>query len=113
MISLAEFRFKEKCLVRLEQTRMSFVSNNRHAFIIQLWREPREIENAPEQWRGIIEHTTTGQRCAIFTADDIIKFIGIHVTDFQQAEKPPDSVRTRLGRTTSDEIPDDEPPTRE
>ena len=92
---------------------MSFMNRNRHSFIIQLWCEPREIESAPEQWRGIIEHTISGERCAVFTTDDIINFIGIHVNLQQQSQQPQNFVQTRLSRRDHDEPPTDELANRE
>jgi hypothetical protein len=89
---------------------MSFVNNKRHAFIIQLWCEPREIESAPEEWRGIIEHTTTGERCAVFTTDDIIRFIGIHVAHLQPSQRLQDSMQMKLSRRISNETSDEKPP---
>jgi hypothetical protein len=31
-------------------------------FIVRIWREPREIEKAGVEWRGVIEHMPTGVR---------------------------------------------------
>ena len=33
-----------------------------YAFILRIWQEPREIENAAPEWRAMIEHVQTGKR---------------------------------------------------
>jgi len=88
---------------------MSYLNDNRHAFIIQLWCEPREIESDSELWRGIIEHTKSGQRCAIFTAEDIIKFIETFVNHLQQPQRQQDSLQTKLSRRIIIKSSDDQP----
>jgi hypothetical protein len=92
---------------------MSFVNAHRHSFIIQLWMEPREIESAPEEWRGIIEHTTSGQRRAVFTTNDIIQFIEGYVVHLHLQENPQDSMRVKLSRRSAEEPVDHEPPSTE
>lgn len=33
-----------------------------HVFIVRVWREPRELEDAAIIWRGVIEHVDSGDR---------------------------------------------------
>jgi hypothetical protein len=44
-------------------------------FILRIWREAREIEGAPPQWRGMIEHVPSGERRSVQTLDSISAFI--------------------------------------
>lgn len=46
-----------------------------HVFIVRLWCEPREIEGASPEWRGVIEHVPTGRRHFFRHMDDIPAFI--------------------------------------
>lgn len=51
------------------------MNHNRRAFIIRIWREPREIEGALPEWRGVIESTHDNQRRYLKSLDEIIAFI--------------------------------------
>jgi len=31
-------------------------------FIVRIWQEPREIERAAPEWRGVVEHVPSGER---------------------------------------------------
>ena len=44
-------------------------------FVVRIWREPREIENAAPQWRGLIEHVLSGARSYLGDIDGIAGFI--------------------------------------
>ena len=33
-----------------------------HVFIVRVWREPRELEDAAIIWRGVVEHVESGGR---------------------------------------------------
>lgn len=54
---------------------MSLPENNRHVFIVRIWREPREVEGALPEWRGVIESTQDNQRRYLKSLDEIIAFI--------------------------------------
>jgi hypothetical protein len=54
---------------------MNLPENNRWVFIIRIWREPREIEGALPEWRGVIESTHDNQRRYLKSLDEIIGFI--------------------------------------
>ena len=54
---------------------MTSFENTAHSFIIRIWIEPREIENAPIKSRGVIEHITSGKRMYFTCLDDINAFI--------------------------------------
>ena len=46
-----------------------------HVFILRIWREPREIANAPPEWRGVIEHFSDGHRQSVSGLEDINAFL--------------------------------------
>lgn len=41
---------------------MKSFEDNTHAFIVRVWLEPREIDGATPEWRGVIEHVPSGER---------------------------------------------------
>lgn len=41
---------------------MDLSEEEAHAFIVRIWREPREIDDAASEWRGMIEHVESGER---------------------------------------------------
>ncbi len=58
---------------------MSSFEENTHAFIVRVWREPREIEGAPPEWRGMIEHVGTGRRRYIKDLREITDFMALYL----------------------------------
>jgi hypothetical protein len=74
-------------------TRMSFTYKT-HVFIIRIWAEPREIEQATPEWRGLIEYVPTGQKYYFKSLDEMVAFIGSY-TD-SMGMKP--GLRWRLQR---------------
>ena len=41
---------------------MDLPEEDTHAFLVRLWLEPREVEGAAPEWRGMIEHIESGER---------------------------------------------------
>jgi hypothetical protein len=41
---------------------MSLLDERSEAFIVRIWLEHREIADAPIEWRGVIQHVTSGQQ---------------------------------------------------
>lgn len=48
---------------------------NAHTFIVRLWLERREIEGAPPEWRGRIDHVGSGGRFYFLNLSDCVQFI--------------------------------------
>ncbi len=44
-------------------------------FIVRIWREARESEGDPPEWRGSIEHVKTGERRYVKQLDEVVGFI--------------------------------------
>ncbi len=59
---------------------------NRHVFILRIWREPREIEGAELEWRGVIEHVPTGERRYFNELNDVVDFLRPYLQ--QMGHKP-------------------------
>lgn len=49
--------------------------DNTYVFTVRIWLEPREIEGASPEWRGVVEHVPSGKRRYIQALDDIPPFI--------------------------------------
>jgi hypothetical protein len=72
------------CLEAPESTKKSIMSLFGLAscpFIVRIWREPGETEDAPPSWRGVIEHIPSGQRRAVKDLSDIAHFIAIYLRE--------------------------------
>ena len=41
---------------------VEFFEEDTQVFILRFWFEPREIEGAESEWRGVIEHVKSGER---------------------------------------------------
>ncbi len=41
---------------------MNLFEDQTAAFMLRIWVERRELAGAPVEWRGLIEHVTSGQR---------------------------------------------------
>ncbi len=52
-----------------------------HVFIVRVWHEHREIEAAPPQWRGVIEHVPSGERRYLTDLRSISAFITHYLED--------------------------------
>jgi len=46
-----------------------------HAFIVRIWLERREAAGKRAEWRGVIEHVRSGERCYLKNLQDITTFI--------------------------------------
>ena len=51
------------------------LEDNTAAYIVRVWLEQREVEGAPVEWRGSIEHVASGQVKYITDLDEIARFI--------------------------------------
>lgn len=86
---------------------MSFVDDDRHAFVIRLWREPREVDDDGRLWRGTIEHIPSGDRRAVTEMADITGFIDEHLDILARRRQWQRTVRAWLSRRPTDDGDDD------
>ena len=54
---------------------MAAFEDNTQVFIVRIWYEPRHTEQAPDEWRGVIEHVPSGERRYLKDLNHIIAFI--------------------------------------
>ncbi|MFZ0544457.1 MAG: hypothetical protein WAM60_03410 [Candidatus Promineifilaceae bacterium] len=80
-----------------------------HAFIIRIWKENRELKDAPPTWRGVIEHVPSGKRRYLKDLAHIIIFIlpffeemGVKIDAFGRQEGRFQRVKQWLQRPSSD-----------
>jgi hypothetical protein len=52
-----------------------------HVFVIRMWREPREIEGKESEWRGVIEHVATRERCHVRALHEITIFLAAYIVE--------------------------------
>lgn len=60
---------------------MNFSEESDHAFVIRIWKEHREIEDADPSWRGVIEHVPSGKKRYF---QDLLHIIGFINPYFEQ-----------------------------
>ncbi len=54
---------------------MKSIEDDAHSFIVRVRLEPRELEGAVSEWRGMIEHVASGERLFINDVIRIVEFI--------------------------------------
>ena len=73
---------------------MSSFEKGTHSFIVRIWYEPREIEGAVPEWRGVIEHVPSSERHYFKNLDAIAIFINSYLVEMEVQP----SLRWRLRR---------------
>ena len=54
---------------------MDLFESNTQVFILRFWLEPREIEGAEPEWRGVIEHVESGERRYFRNLEVMLSFV--------------------------------------
>lgn len=54
---------------------MTSIEEHTHVFIVRVWREAREIQGTTPEWRGVIEHVSSGERRYLKGLEEIGVFI--------------------------------------
>lgn len=54
---------------------MSPAEADEHAFIVRVWREPRELPGARPLWRGSVEHVTSGVQRYLNALEELSEFV--------------------------------------
>jgi hypothetical protein len=60
---------------------MTEFEDKTHVFIVRIWPEPREIQGAPVEWRGLIEHVFSGEKRYLNNLDEIVAFLARYLRD--------------------------------
>jgi hypothetical protein len=50
-----------------------------NTFLIRIWREPTTLVDGQPEYRGIIQHVSSGERCFVASLVTIREFIGSYV----------------------------------
>ena len=72
---------------------MELLKEKSHTFILRIWIEPREIEGAVAEWRGVVEHVDSGQRKYLNDLDQIMAFIAPYLREMGIKASSPDKGR--------------------
>lgn len=51
------------------------LEDNAAAYIVRVWLEHREVEAAPLEWRGSIEHVASGNVKYLIDLEEIARFV--------------------------------------
>ena len=66
---------------------MQPVRRSEHLFVVRVWREPSQAA-PPGQWRGAVEHVSTGQRIYFASLAELNQFMLVQM-DVAAMEPPP------------------------
>lgn len=55
--------------------------DNASAFIVRVWLEHREVEAAPVEWRGSVEHVASGRVRYLTDLAEIAQFIRLYLEE--------------------------------
>lgn len=75
------------------QTPMKSHDEETQVFIVRLWCERREIEDARPMLRGTVEHVASGERRSVRDLMDIVDYLLLHLE--AMAVRTSDSVITQ------------------
>lgn len=71
---------------------MNLFEDQTAAFVLRIWVERRALAGAPVEWRGMIEHATSGQRHYARDLASIVHFIKQYMVemgvDFTNEDEP-------------------------
>lgn len=59
---------------------------DRHVFVVRIWREPREMPGAAAEWRGVIEHLPTQEHRYLTDLRAIGRFIAPYLDSMGVAQ---------------------------
>lgn len=66
---------------------MEPLKKSTHVFILRFWLEPREIEDAEPEWRGVIEHVESGDHRYFRNLEVMASFMTKHFDILNKTEK--------------------------
>lgn len=65
---------------------MASFEDNTHVFIVRVWLERREIQDAHAEWRWAIEHVPTGARRYFRDLEQACAFIAAYLEGREKAK---------------------------
>jgi hypothetical protein len=54
---------------------MSSLDERSHTFVVRIWEERRDVEDAPTTWRGRVDDVRTGVRRYFTTLEDLVAYM--------------------------------------
>lgn len=73
---------------RCGQPDVKLAENNTHVFIVRIWREPQEPEDARCAWRGSVENVRDGQQRFVCDLDQIAAFVSGYLHEMGVDPRP-------------------------
>jgi hypothetical protein len=58
-----------------------------HSFIVRVWRESRELPDASQEWRGVVEHVHTGEHHYFLDLAEILSFIHLFIAPIRSGSE--------------------------
>lgn len=60
---------------------MKSIKETTQAFVVRIWIEPRQVENAAPIWRGVIERVDSGDRVYFDRLEKISTYFAAYLTE--------------------------------
>ena len=54
---------------------MSSLDERSHTFVVRIWEERRDVEDAPTTWRGRVDDVRTGVRRYFTSLEDLVAYM--------------------------------------
>jgi hypothetical protein len=54
---------------------MSSLDERSHTFVVRIWEERRDVEDAPTTWRGRVDDVRTGTRRYFTSLEDMVAYL--------------------------------------
>ncbi len=54
---------------------MSSLDERSHTFVVRIWEERRDVDDAPTTWRGRVDEVRTGVRRYFTTLEDLVTYL--------------------------------------
>lgn len=68
---------------------MTYTGSRTESFIVRIWFERHELENAPPELRGMLEHVSTGEKHYFTNLADMIQFMLFYLELFNDLREDP------------------------
>jgi hypothetical protein len=66
---------------------MDVEHEQRHSFVVTIWREDAPAESPNRGWRGHITHVQSGERRYLRKLQEIVTFVGAHVGSLDRSNR--------------------------
>jgi hypothetical protein len=67
---------------------MSSLDERSHTFVVRIWEERRDLDNATPTWRGRVDEVRTGSRRYFTTLEDLVTYLSSQSGMSPPAQEP-------------------------